>query len=261
MAKRPPPSARGTPQKRRLDEVGVVSPGGNPLMPDNAQAEHPIGEPSPDLYSDGAYGNEDYERDLRHYGDNVGKHNAGRESRLPLRPAAPPEGRAEAELRSRGTHASSRWSGIGGAALVSGSIASVVSGMALAALARAEGASAAQPLNATSHWLHGDRAGAVRRTDVRHTGIGYATHHASSVFWALLFEILRRRPVRADLNDMVRAAMATAATAAVVDYGLMPRRLRPGWRLAISRPSLAAVFAALAGGLVIGGLASSRLRR
>lgn len=260
MARKPPPSARGTPEKRPLDEVGVVSPGGNPLMPEGEQAEHPTGEPSRDLYSDGAYGNEDYERDMRRHGDNVGKHNAAHEPRLPLRAGAPAVSRADAELRTGGTHARLRLSEIAGAALVSGSIASVVSGVALAVLARAEGASAAQPLNATSHWLHGDGAGSVRRTDARHTAIGYATHHASAVFWALLFESLRRRPVRADLDDAARAAMATAAIAAVVDYGLMPRRLRPGWLLAVSRPSLAAAFAALAGGLVIGGLASSRLR-
>jgi hypothetical protein len=42
-------------------------------------------------------------------------------------------------------------------------------------------------LNSTSHWLHGD--GAARETiDIAHTSVGYATHHASAVFWARPFE-------------------------------------------------------------------------
>ena len=50
-------------------------------------------------------------------------------------------------------------------ALVTGSIASVVSTLTLAALARQEGRSAAQPTNATSHWLHGEEAAYVAEID------------------------------------------------------------------------------------------------
>ena len=62
-------------------------------------------------------------------------------------------------------------------ALVSGSVASATSGVALAAMSLAERGSAPQALNATSHWLHGDRAARVRRLDVAHTGTGL--RHAS----------------------------------------------------------------------------------
>jgi hypothetical protein len=43
-------------------------------------------------------------------------------------------------------------------ALVTGTVASIVSSASLAALAKIEGKSAAQPTNSTSHWLHGDSA-------------------------------------------------------------------------------------------------------
>src|SRR5437764_5213692 len=77
-----------------------------------------------------------------------------------------------------------RWLRIGLSALVTGTAASVVSTAALALLAQGEGKSAFQPTNATSHWLHGDRAASQGEPDTAHTLIGYATHHASALFWA-----------------------------------------------------------------------------
>ncbi|RWB92797.1 MAG: hypothetical protein EOQ56_36735, partial [Mesorhizobium sp.] len=52
---------------------------------------------------------------------------------------------------------------------VTGTVASVVTAAFLALLAKAEGKSALQTTNATSHWLHGDKAGAVRKADLAHT--------------------------------------------------------------------------------------------
>lgn len=65
----------------------------------------------------------------------------------------------------------------------------------LGLLARLEGQGPLQPINATSHWLHGPQAGRTGRADFEHTGIGYATNHAATVFWALPFTWwLARRP-------------------------------------------------------------------
>src|SRR3954470_12433817 len=68
------------------------------------------------------------------------------------------------------------WLRAGLSALISGATASVASTAALALLAKAEGKSPLQPTNATSHWLHGESAGHVRRADLAHTGVGYLTH-------------------------------------------------------------------------------------
>jgi hypothetical protein len=146
-------------------------------------------------------------------------------------------------------------------ALVSGSIASVVSAGTLAVLAITEGNAAARPINATSHWWHGNRASAVRDIDLAHTGVGYATHHASSVLWALLFETLRARGGKTDVLSIARDATIVSATAAAVDYRLMPRRLTPGWELVLSKSSVAAGLVALAAGLTVGGLITARAER
>ena len=153
------------------------------------------------------------------------------------------------------------WPHVLRAALVSGSCASLASTAALTVAAVAEGKAAAQPINATSHWLHGDRAAAVTRVDGTHTGVGYATNHAACVFWAVFFEAwLVRRPPRRPAA-MLRDAAVMAAIAAAVDYGATPKRFTPGWELALSRSGMALAYAGLAAGLAAGSLLTQAARQ
>jgi hypothetical protein len=150
---------------------------------------------------------------------------------------------------------------IGKSALVTGTIASLLSTAALAALAGFEGKSGIQPTNSTSHWLHGDEAGRRKSADVAHTAVGYATHHVSAVFWALPFEMwLARSPPRSTADLLAKAA-AMSAVAAAIDYGITPRRLTPGWEVVLSKRSMVGAFAGLAVGLAAGALISRELRR
>lgn len=152
------------------------------------------------------------------------------------------------------------WAKAGLSATLSGSVASVVTTAALAALARAEGRGALQPTNSTSHWLHGESAGRVRSMDAAHTLTGYATHHASAVFWALPFEYwLQRRPPRTG-GELLLDAAAMSAIAAAVDYGLAPKRFTPGWEDVLPTRSLVATYGALALGLAAGALVTQRIR-
>ncbi|MCQ4191423.1 hypothetical protein [Methylocystis suflitae] len=148
---------------------------------------------------------------------------------------------------------------IGLSALVTGSVASVISTAALAALAKLEGRGALEPTNATSHWLWGRKSRGRRDVDVAHTAVGYATHHASAVFWALPFEAwLAMQPPRSTFELIGDAAMMSGI-AATVDYGVAPKRITPGWELALSDRSMVAAFAALAVGLACGAAASRAL--
>ena len=126
-------------------------------------------------------------------------------------------------------------------AAVTGTAASLASTLALALAGLAETGSPAQPLNATSHWLH--------------TALGYATHHAATLFWAVLFErwVARRRPLSP--ASMAAHALALSAFAAAVDYGATPKRFTPGWELVLSKRAMAAAYLALATGLAMSGLA------
>lgn len=144
---------------------------------------------------------------------------------------------------------------------VTGTVASVVTAGVLALLAKAEGKGALQPVNATSHWLHGEKAGRVKKADLAHTALGFGTHHASALFWAAPFEAwLSLNPPRSPLK-MLRDASVVAAIAAAVDYLLAPKRLTPGWEEVLSKKSVAATFVALALGLTAGGLIAQEMRK
>ena len=92
--------------------------------------------------------------------------------------------------------------------------------------------------------------------DLRHTFAGYAIHHASSLFWATFHEAgVDRGKVPA-----WRLAPAISALALIVDYSVVPKRLTPGFDRHLSRTGLVAVYAAFAGGLVLGSRLAGRLR-
>ena len=52
---------------------------------------------------------------------------------------------------------------------------------------RRETGSSAAPINAVSHWYWREEALYFRQTDIKHTVLGYLTHHGASVFWGALF--------------------------------------------------------------------------
>lgn len=144
-------------------------------------------------------------------------------------------------------------------ALLSGSIASVLSTAVLSVLSRRRTGAASSATNATSHWLWGARAQRADAASWRHTATGYAIHHASSVFWALGFEraIAGQRSAR----RIGAAAAGIAALAYAVDYGVVPRRLTPGFEARLPGRDLAAVYVAFAGGLAVAGWARQARRR
>jgi hypothetical protein len=152
------------------------------------------------------------------------------------------------------------WVDTAAAALISGTAASLAMTAALALLAKKEGKGALQPINSTSHWLHGEQASSVRSLDVSHTGLGFGTHHVSALFWALIFESwLATRPGRTRLL-LLRDATAMSAIAARVDYGITPKRFTPGWEEVLSKRSIIGVtYAAMALGLTAGAMLSSRI--
>ena len=146
-------------------------------------------------------------------------------------------------------------------ALACGVGAGLMSNAALMVAAPLEGRPLAQPFNATSHWLWGQRA--ARRTDASasHTGTGVATNFAASMFWGSLFAAhLAMRP-RHSTGEVLRDAALLGAAASIVDFGLVPKRLTPGWELALPPRSVAFTMGATALGLALGALMVRRPAR
>ena len=153
------------------------------------------------------------------------------------------------------------WARTGVSAAVTGTVAGITTMAALTLLARAEGRGPLQPINSTSHWLQGEEAGEVRHADAPHTLVGFATNHAAAIFWAIPLELwLANQPPRPPVL-LLRDAAAVSAVAAVVDYGLVPKRLTPGWENALPSRSVAGGFAAMALGLFAGAMLTQEMRR
>jgi hypothetical protein len=144
-------------------------------------------------------------------------------------------------------------------AMVSGGLAGLFSLVTLAVRGRQELKSAAAPLNAPSHWVHGQEALAQNRPTLRHTVPGVLIHQASGVFWGLLFDqvwqrVVRRAPREATTSLPVVAlgAASLTAVAALVDLKMVPDRLTPGFQKRLSSKGTAMVYVSFAVGLAAG---------
>jgi hypothetical protein len=145
--------------------------------------------------------------------------------------------------------------------LMAGAAASVLSTVALMVAGRREAGSAVAPTNATSHWLWGSEALAANRVTLRHTALGYLTHHLAAMFWATLYAWLYgNRPSAQSLPAALAGATAASAISCAVDYTVTPQRLRPGFEHRLSRPAMAVMYGAFALGLAAGCLYANRRR-
>jgi hypothetical protein len=140
-------------------------------------------------------------------------------------------------------------------ALVSGTVAAAAVTLAAALAARRATGSSAAALNATSHFLWGERAGRQDRYSVKYTGTGFIANYGASMFWALFYEALGRGKPRAPARALLDGALISGA-AYVTDYHVVPKRLTPGFEMRLPGAALACVYAALALGLSLRDLCS-----
>lgn len=136
-------------------------------------------------------------------------------------------------------------------AAISGTVASVLSTLVLAALGKRESDSPLGPINSVSHWYWGERAHRKDGATFKYTLPGYLTHHGASIFWALFFEHLFGGRARRDPATALATGATVATVAAMVDYTITPKRLTPGYEKRLSLPSLVVVYAAFGVGLAL----------
>ena len=107
----------------------------------------------------------------------------------------------------------------------------------------------AAPNNGPSQWIWGESAAREERASWRHTAVGYAVHHVSSIFWGVLHEkTFGARPPGHPRTAVIHG-LTTAAVANFVDYCVAPRRLQPGFDKHIGRVSMFAVYVSFGLGL------------
>ncbi len=132
-----------------------------------------------------------------------------------------------------------------------GSLASVLSTLAVSVFSRRRSGATAAGTNAASQWFWYPRARHVDRPGLRYTATGYGVHHASSLLWASAFEALRPREAT-PAGRAVRAS-AVALGAYVVDCHVVPRRFSPGFEHRIGPAGMLAACGMFALGLYIAG--------
>ncbi len=138
-------------------------------------------------------------------------------------------------------------------------MAAIASAAMLGALAAARGLPPWIAINATSHVLHGPAAATEPALDLAHTGLGAVIHVASCFFWAAVAVLLARRARSGGMGLAWLAGLGTAALAGLVDYGLMPARLRPGWELVLPPAGVGLGLLALGVGLSLGLIAAEAI--
>lgn len=146
-------------------------------------------------------------------------------------------------------------------ALFSGTGAALAAMAAVTLLSRLEGQGAPRPVNATSHVIWGPKTAQRDEIDLAHTAPGLGINVGSAFFWGAVFALSAPRPARTPPGSLLTRAFGTTLLAALVDYVLVPKRLRPGWELALRARSVAATLAAMGTGLAVGGLVARETDR
>lgn len=118
-----------------------------------------------------------------------------------------------------------------------GPVASLLSAIALSRLGKRDSGSPLAPVNAVGHWLWGDEAARHERLSGKYTVTGYVIHHASSIFWAVLFEAaFARLLARRRVGPTLAAAATTAVAGAMSTTALHRTASTPASSSASSGP-------------------------
>ena len=132
--------------------------------------------------------------------------------------------------------------GIGRSQLVAASAA-----LAVAAVGQLENGDAATPLNAVSHIAWGDESFDQSDVSLKYTGAGLALNQVSVTSWALLHEwIFGKARDKGQWKISLAGGFLVSALAYLVDFKLVPEKLKPGFERKLSSGGLLAVYVLLA---------------
>jgi hypothetical protein len=124
-----------------------------------------------------------------------------------------------------------------------GLVAAAATAGVLIGFGRAHGA-ALQPLNAIAHMLFGTRAFLMEGFHPGITAAGLFLHVLSVVIWGVLFAMVTAR--LRDWWPLLGASALFAGAVWLVDYRIVPARLRPGFETVLSAPELWVLYIVLA---------------
>ncbi|MBC9247521.1 hypothetical protein H4P12_12565 [Paracoccus sp. 11-3] len=136
--------------------------------------------------------------------------------------------------------------------LLAGIWASLLSAVVLGLLSVTRGLPVWMPLNVPTHAFYGPEVAQETALDLSHTAVGGFIHVVACFFWAAVAVVILRILRRFRIGSVWLAGLGTAVLAGLIDYGVMPMRLRPGWELVLSPFGVAIGLLALGIGLSLG---------
>ena len=127
--------------------------------------------------------------------------------------------------------------------IITGGAAAAAVTATIAAFGQAKEGSAWTPFNAIAHMLFGEKAVGVEGWAPKETLSGLGLNAGALATWGLLYEKLAGKvPFPASLG----AGAAASALIWLIDYKIVPDRLRPGFEKRLGSPSVAAAYILLA---------------
>lgn len=117
-----------------------------------------------------------------------------------------------------------------------------------------EDGDAVSPVNDISHIVWGDKAFDEGEVSLKYTGTAVLLNQTAIGSWALLHQLgFGRAQRRGDTLNSVLGGILVSGLAYIVDYHLVPPRLKPGFERHLTPRSLFFIYAALALALGLGG--------
>lgn len=139
-------------------------------------------------------------------------------------------------------------------ALVKSQVAGLATTGAVAFCGLFEDGDAISPVNDISHIVWGDKAFDEGELSLKYTATGVLLNQSAIGVWALLHQIwFGRAQKRGDVEKSLLGGVFVAILAYIVDYHLVPKRLKPGFERHLTPRSLIFIYAILALALGLGG--------
>lgn len=133
-------------------------------------------------------------------------------------------------------------------------IAGAVTTGAVALCGWFEDEDAISPVNDISHIVWGDKAFEQGDLSLKYTGTGVLLNQTAIASWAVLHSLFfGRAQRRGETEKSLLGGILVSVLAYIVDYHLVPPRLKPGFERHLTPRSLIVIYAALALALGLGG--------
>lgn len=140
-----------------------------------------------------------------------------------------------------------------------GALAGTCAALALSAARR--GVPLARVASASTHLVDGRDAAEDAAPSIGRTGGGILINTGAALFWGSIAATAIRAMAPIGRGGRLLAGVSTAALAGLVDYGLLPRRLSPGWERVLPASDVAMGLVGMGLGIAAGALLDEHLEQ